>query len=286
MGLDIIRLYIIIFYLKMARKKNKNCKKNLNQREGMWMHQHTHTLVDDDMDVCSDCLMIFYNGGEVRKFETFEETEKYVCILQSYLDEVKKIGEKYRAKVLYREFDLDMTSFQNNINSIIENLNQAKENEDLNQYSKIKNDCLKLKAKFESSQLMAVVSRLKFQTQMMNKLIFIPDSDSESDEEVRQREMILKAKEIFARKYEKEIKKVKDKANAEIDNLKQLIEEYDSKLKDSEEEIKRLSDEHSKSTEETKNLNENFIKWKDLLMKTKKEKDILKESKFRKIRYF
>ena len=260
----------------MARKKNKT-NKNLKQRNGLCSHLHTHTLVDSNIDVCSSCSLVYYCGGEVRKIESFEEVKQSINILQTYFNEIKRMGEKLNAKILYKDFDLEMMEFQNILTSLIERLKKANENGASFQYSEIKSDSFKLKSKFELSQSLAVVSRLKVQIQLMNKLNNGIEYDSESDEDTRAQDLILKAKEALSKKHEKDLIIIKEEAKIESDRLINQINEYKEKLQNSEENLKKLTEIYSKSLEDTKNLNLEFGNCKNLLKKSEKEIENLKE---------
>ena len=274
--------YINSIFDNMAKKKKTHNKlKTNNLRDSICPHIHTHILVNLDLDGCYSCCLIHYNGGELKKIESYEESEQGIHIMQTYFHQVKSAGEVLNAKVYYKDFGNELESFQNDLDLLKTRLLKAIESKANFEYIQIKSDLFKLKQRFDESQLFMSYARLKAHNQVSRKLNLSINSDSDEDEDTRDQQRFLAAKEKLANEHQKNLKK-------ETENIRRLteeqyagtIEELTNKLHNSETENQRLGEMNSKTSDECRTLNEDRDKYKELYAQLQEDSEKLKEGKW------
>ena len=263
----------------MARKKKTHNKlKTNNLRDSICPHIHTHTLVNLGLD---GCCLIHYNGGELKKIESYEESEQGIHIMQTYFDQIKSTGEILNVKVYYKDFGSELESFQNDLDLLKMRLLKVIENKANLEFPQIKSDLFKLKQRFDESQLYMSYARLKAHSQVSRKLNLIINSDSDEDGDTRDQQRFLAAKEKLANEHKENLKKETENIRRQTEEqYAGTIEELTNKLHNSETENQRLEELNSKMLDERRTLNEDRNKYKELYAQLQEESEKLKEGKW------
>ena len=122
-------------------------------------HIHTYTLTQSKINVCFNCLIIYYSNCEYRKIEGKEETIQSIKILQTYFDDIKITAQNNRLDILFSSIFDELNAFTSDLDLLSNRLEIAIKHNNFIEFSDVKEEALNLMQKLENSQTMSVYSK-------------------------------------------------------------------------------------------------------------------------------
>ena len=120
---------------------------------------HTHTLTKLKINVCFNCLMIYYSNCEYHKIEDSKEAIQSIKILQTYLDDIKVTAQVNRFYNQFKTFFDDLNVFFSDLDSLNKRLKTAIQQNKYEEFSVVKDEAIELMQRLEDSQVMSIYAR-------------------------------------------------------------------------------------------------------------------------------
>ena len=273
----------------MPKKRNSAKKSTQNIQNIGCPHAHTHTLPQLEIDVCFNCLIIYYSDYEYRKIEDSKEASQSIRVLKTYLEDIKVTAQVNRFHIQHKSFFDELNMYFSDLDLLKKRLEVAIQQNSYKEFLTIKEESLKLKQKLESSQVMIVYSRYRAQSQLERRINEITNTEytpranktkSKNNEDGSKQEVMNISKEEtkdtpkddytilmenYAIEYSEVVSKVQHLKNEKSDLESKVLQldttnkDLGSKFKSSEEAYNEAEERCSKLKTEVDDINKKHI---------------------------
>ena len=273
----------------MPKKRNSAKKSTQNIQSIGCPHAHTHTLPQLEIDVCFNCLIIYYSDYEYRKIEDSKEASQSIRVLKTYLEDIKVTAQVNRFHIQHKSFFDDLNTFFSDLDLLNKRLEVSIQQNSYQEFTAVKEESLKLKQKLESSQMMDVYSKYKVRSLLERRVNGVANNEiwrsidksaSKHNEDASKQEVMIIPKEEtkgtpkdeytilmenYAEKYSEVVSKVQHLENEKSELETKAIQLNDdnielvSKFKECEEAYNKAKERCSKLETEVDNSNSKHL---------------------------
>ena len=257
----------------MPKKRNSN-KNNSQSIKGIGCsHMHTHTLTKLKINVCFNCLMIYYSNCEYHKIEDSKEAIQSIKILQTYLDDIKVTAQVNRFHNQFKTFFDDLNVFFADLDPLNKRLKTAIQQNKYEEFSIVKDEAIELMQRLEDSQVMSIYARHRAHSLLEIRINGISGEESMSNSKKTK----LNDMESNSKLEETSTSKEESKETPKDDYI-MLMENYAEKYRDLELKVLQQNEEKENLEIKVRSLNEVNKENKDKCIAFETQIENLKET--------